>query len=144
MKHTKVFTILLLVLLAFSPLYASGAVEGAKDFKSLDLNTASAEEMESAWKRSIEVYNNQYSTLSDAINEAFKERNVEDYVELKALQKSLTIPVITEEETKTVVDRIEASESKEEKDAGNKQYDAGRNGPFPGREGKSGGHFRED
>ena len=96
MKQFKTLIFISLVaLLVSSPLFASGAVEKGKDFSSIDLATATGSEMEAAWSRSLESYNTQRSTLRSAMDEAIRNNDVSDYLELRGVYGSLKVPEIT-------------------------------------------------
>ena len=116
-KITTTLIVLALTVLVTSPLFASGATEKGTNFKELDLNTASLNDMESAWTYSVESYNAQRTSLRTAMNEAMEKRDVEDYLELRSLYNSLEYPMITKEQTETLTERILNTESQEEKDA---------------------------
>ena len=116
-KITTTLIVLALTVLVTSPLFASGATEKGTNFKELDLNTASLNDMESAWTYSVESYNSQRTSLRGAMDEAIEKRDVEDYLELRSLYNSLEYPMITKEQTETLTERILNTESQEEKDA---------------------------
>ena len=115
-KITTTLIVLALTVLVTSPLFASGATEKGTNFKELDLNTASLNDMESAWTYSVESYNAQRTSLRTAMNEAMEKRDVEDYLELRSLYNSLEYPMITKEQTETLTERILNTENQEEKD----------------------------
>ena len=115
-KTTVTMTIIALSLALASPLFASGAMENGVEFKTLDLSTSSISDMESAWQNSVENYNNQREGLRKAMNEAYEEKDVSDYLELRSIYKALEVPCITKEQTDTLVERIQNSSDKEEKD----------------------------
>ena len=115
-KITTTLMVLVLTVLVASPLFASGATEKGTNFKELDLNTASLNDMESAWTYSVESYNAQRTSLRTAMNEAMEKRDVEDYLELRSLYNSLEYPMITKEQTETLTERILNTENQEEKD----------------------------
>ena len=115
-KITTTLIVLVLTVLVTSPLFASGATEKGTNFKELDLNTASLNDMESAWTYSVESYNSQRTSLRGAMDEAIEKRDVEDYLELRSLYNSLEYPMITKEQTETLTERILNTENQEEKD----------------------------
>lgn len=115
-KITTTLIVLALTVLVASPLFASGATEKGTNFKELDLNTASLNDMESAWTYSVESYNSQRTSLRGAMDEAIEKRDVEDYLELRSLYNSLEYPMITKEQTETLTERILNTENQEEKD----------------------------
>ena len=115
-KITTTLIVLALTVLVTSPLFASGATEKGTNFKELDLNTASLNDMESAWTYSVESYNSQRTSLRGAMDEAIEKRDVEDYLELRSLYNSLEYPMITKEQTETLTERILNTENQEEKD----------------------------
>ena len=115
MKITTTLIVLALTVLVTSPLFASGATEKGTNFKELDLNTASLNDMESAWTYSVENYNSQRTSLRGAMDEAIEKRDVEDYLELRSLYNSLEYPMITKEQTETLTERILNTENQEEK-----------------------------
>lgn len=115
-KITTTLIVLALTVLVTSPLFASGATEKGTNFKELDLNTASLNDMESAWTYSVENYNSQRTSLRGAMDEAIEKRDVEDYLELRSLYNSLEYPMITKEQTETLTERILNTENQEEKD----------------------------
>ena len=115
-KINTTLMVLALTVLVASPLFASGATEKGTNFKELDLNTASLNDMESAWTYSVESYNSQRTSLRTAMNEAMEKRDVEDYLELRSLYNSLEYPMITKEQTETLTERILNTENQEEKD----------------------------
>ncbi len=116
-KITTTLIVLALTVLVTSPLFASGATEKGTNFKELDLNTASLNDMESAWTYSVESYNSQRTSLRGAMDEAIEKRDVEDYLELRSLYNSLEYPMITKEQTETLTERILNTENQEEKDS---------------------------
>ena len=105
-KITTTLIVLALTVLVTSPLFASGATEKGTNFKELDLNTASLNDMERAWIYSVESYNSQRTSLRGAMDEAIEKRDVEDYLELRSLYNSLEYPMITKEQTETLTERI--------------------------------------
>ena len=115
-KITTTLIVLALTVLVASPLFASGATEKGTNFKELDLNTASLNDMERAWIYSVESYNSQRTSLRGAMDEAIEKRDVEDYLELRSLYNSLEYPMITKEQTETLTERILNTENQEEKD----------------------------
>ena len=115
-KITTTLMVLALTVLVAFPLFASGATEKGTNFKELDLNTASLNDMESAWTYSVESYNSQRTSLRGAMDEAIEKRDVEDYLELRSLYNSLEYPMITKEQTETLTERILNTENQEEKD----------------------------
>ena len=115
-KITTTLIVLALTVLVTSPLFASGATEKGTNFKELDLNTASLNDMESAWTYSVESYNSQRTSLRGAMDEAIEKRDVEDYLELRSLYNSLEYPMITKEQTETLTERILNTENQQEKD----------------------------
>ena len=115
-KINTTLIVLALTVLVTSPLFASGATEKGTNFKELDLNTASLNDMESAWTYSVESYNSQRTSLRGAMDEAIEKRDVEDYLELRSLYNSLEYPMITKEQTETLTERILNTENQEEKD----------------------------
>lgn len=118
MKQFKTLIFISLVaLLVSSPLFASGVVEKGKDFSSIDLATATGSEMEAAWSRSLESYNTQRSTLRSAMDEAIRNNDVSDYLELRGVYGSLKVPEITEEENDIILERILNSQDEDEKAA---------------------------
>ena len=116
-KINTTLMVLALTVLVASPLFASGATEKGTNFKELDLNTASLNDMESAWTYSVESYNSQRTSLRGAMDEAIEKRDVEDYLELRSLYNSLEYPMITKEQTETLTERILNTENQEEKDS---------------------------
>ena len=114
-KITTTLIVLALTVLVTSPLFASGATEKGTNFKELDLNTASLNDMERAWIYSVESYNSQRTSLRGAMDEAIEKRDVEDYLELRSLYNSLEYPMITKEQTETLTERILNTENQEEK-----------------------------
>ena len=115
-KINTTLMVLALTVLVASPLFASGATEKGTNFKELDLNTASLNDMERAWIYSVESYNSQRTSLRGAMDEAIEKRDVEDYLELRSLYNSLEYPMITKEQTETLTERILNTENQEEKD----------------------------
>ena len=115
-KTTKTMIVMVLTIVMVLPIFASGAMEKGQDFKTLDLSTASISEMENAWQSSVENYTNQKKSLKDAMSDAYQKRDVSDYLELRSLYFALEVPAITEEQTETLVDRINNTNDKEEKD----------------------------
>ena len=111
------FFVLALSLMVALPLFASGVTEKGTYFKELDLNTATLEEMESAWEYSVDTYTNQRTTLRTAMDDAMEKRDIEGYVEMRSLYNSLEYPVITKEQTETLKERILNTENQEDKDA---------------------------
>ena len=116
-RTTTMFFVLALSLMVALPLFASGVTEKGTYFKELDLNTATLEEMESAWEYSVDTYTNQRTTLRTAMDDAMEKRDIEGYVEMRSLYNSLEYPVITKEQTETLKERILNTENQEDKDA---------------------------
>ena len=116
-RTTTMFFVLALSLMVTLPLFASGVTEKGTYFKELDLNTATLEEMESAWEYSVDTYTNQRTTLRTAMDDAMEKRDIEGYVEMRSLYNSLEYPVITKEQTETLKERILNTENQEDKDA---------------------------
>ena len=116
-RTTTIFFVLALYLMVALPLFASGVTEKGIYFKELDLNTATLEEMESAWEYSVDTYTNQRTTLRTAMDDAMEKRDIEGYVEMRSLYNSLEYPVITKEQTETLKERILNTENQEDKDA---------------------------
>ena len=116
-RTTTMFFVLALSLMVALPLFASGVTEKGTYFKELDLNTATLEEMESAWEYSVDTYTNQRTTLRTAMDDAMEKRDIEGYVEMRSLYNSLECPVITKEQTETLKERILNTENQEDKDA---------------------------
>ena len=101
-RTTTIFFVLALSLMVALPLFANGVTEKGTYFKELDLNTATLEEMESAWEYSVDTYTNQRTTLRTAMDDAMEKRDIEGYVEMRSLYNSLEYPVITKEQTETL------------------------------------------
>ena len=116
-RTTTIFFVLALSLMVALPLFANGVTEKGTYFKELDLNTATLEEMESAWEYSVDTYTNQRTTLRTAMDDAMEKRDIEGYVEMRSLYNSLEYPVITKEQTETLKERILNTENQEDKDA---------------------------
>ena len=116
-RTTTILFVLVLSLMVALPLFASGVTEKGTYFKELDLNTATLEEMESAWEYSVDTYTNQRTTLRTAMDDAMEKRDIEGYVEMRSLYNSLEYPVITKEQTETLKERILNTENQEDKDA---------------------------
>lgn len=116
-RTTTMFFVLALSLMVTLPLFASGVTEKGTYFKELDLNTATLEEMESAWEYSVDTYTNQRTTLRTAMDDAMEKRDIEGYVEMRSLYNSLEYPVITKEQTEMLKERILNTENQEDKDA---------------------------
>ena len=116
-RTTTMFFVLALSFMVTLPLFASGVTEKGTYFKELDLNTATLEEMESAWEYSVDTYTNQRTTLRTAMDDAMEKRDIEGYVEMRSLYNSLEYPVITKEQTETLKERILNTENQEDKDA---------------------------
>ena len=116
-RTTTMFFVLALSLMVALPLFASGVTEKGTYFKELDLNTATLEEMESAWEYSVDTYTNQRTTLRTAMDDAIEKMDIEGYVEMRSLYNSLEYPVITKEQTETLKERILNTENQEDKDA---------------------------
>lgn len=116
-RTTTMFFVLALSLMVALPLFASGVTEKGTYFKELDLNTATLEEMESAWEYSVDTYTNQRTTLRTAMDDAMGKRDIEGYVEMRSLYNSLEYPVITKEQTEMLKERILNTENQEDKDA---------------------------
>ena len=88
-KINTTLMVLALTVLVASPLFASGATEKGTNFKELDLNTASLNDMESAWTYSVESYNSQRTSLRGAMDEAIEKRDVKEYHELRSVYNSI-------------------------------------------------------
>ena len=116
-RTTTMFFVLAISLRVALPLFASGVTEKGTYFKELDLNTATLEEMESAWEYSVDTYTNQRTTLRTAMDDAMGKRDIEGYVEMRSLYNSLEYPVITKEQTEMLKERILNTENQEDKDA---------------------------
>ena len=116
-RTTTILFVLALSLMVTLQLFAGGVTEKGTYFKELDLNTATLEEMESAWEYSVDTYTNQRTTLRTAMDDAMEKRDIEGYVEMRSLYNSLEYPVITKEQTETLKERILNTENQEDKDA---------------------------
>ncbi len=116
----KTVTLIIVLALTFMTtlhLFASGVTERGPYFKELDLNTATLEEMEKAWKYSVDTYTSLRSTLRSAMDDAMDKRDIEGYMEMRSLYSSLEYPIITKEQTETLKERILNTENQEDKDA---------------------------
>ena len=116
-NNHKILCALLALALLSLPLFASGAMEKGTDYKSLDLSTASVEEMEKAWNYSVTTYESQRESLRTAMDEAIKSKDVNDYLELRTIYRGLVEPEITKEDTEILTKRILNASSEEEKKA---------------------------
>lgn len=116
MKHFRtIMTAVLLTAVLVSPAFASGAMEKTKSFNSLDMNSASAEEVVSSWDASVESYQDQRTKLRSAMDEAVEKMDVDDYLELRSIYNALSAPTISKDINETLVNRIVESDDEEEK-----------------------------
>lgn len=115
MSTLKKIIVSALVLLLSVSLFASGTSESSVDFSSLDFSSLSIEEIESSYEKAKTQYENQLSKVDEKLKSAFENRNVDQYLLLLELRDSLEYPVITEEITETLTERILNSTSDEEK-----------------------------
>lgn len=112
-KKFIIFAIVLCLSLSF--IFADG--ENKVAFKELDLSICSAEEMVEALKNDESAYTEQVKALLEAQEEALFDRDVNEYLRLRTLIKSVERPVITKENFDTIKDRMLKSEDEEEKKA---------------------------
>lgn len=110
----KIFVITVVSLLSLS-LFASGASESNVDFSSLDFSTLSIEEIETNYDKAKSQYENQKAKVDNKLEEAYSSRNIDEYLTLLELRKSLAYPVITEEITETLTERILNTSNEDEK-----------------------------
>lgn len=110
----KIFVITVVSLLSLS-LFASGASESNVDFSSLDFSSLSIEEIESSFEKAKTQYESQKTKIDNKLEEAYSSRNVDEYLTLLELRKSLAYPVVTEEITETLTERILNTENEDEK-----------------------------
>ncbi len=110
----KIFVITVVSLLSLS-LFASGASESNVDFSSLDFSTLSIEEIETSYEKAKSQYESQKAKVDNKLEEAYSSRNVDEYLTLLELRKSLAYPVITEEITETLTERILNTSNEDEK-----------------------------
>ncbi len=103
-------------LLSFS-LFASGAAESTVSFSSLDFSTLNADDIVSSYENAKNSYTSSVEKLNTKLEEAYKERNVEEYMRLIELRDALEYPVVNREITETIVTRILNSSDDVEKSA---------------------------
>ncbi len=117
MSTLKKVTAVMAVLVISAALFASGINEKGVDFSSLDLSTASIEDIKSGFESAISDYKSDKEKLEESIRTAYEKRSVSEYLELRELLSGLEYPEITSEETETLVSRILSSGDEEEKSA---------------------------
>lgn len=119
MKHKiRIITAALLILTVFSfAVYAEAVSEKTSDFGSLDFETASFETVMSSYEDAVSLYKSQYESIYSKMEEAYSKNNADDYFDAKAMLRSLEYPVITAEQTETLVSRLLAEEEGEAKNA---------------------------
>ncbi len=115
MKASKKVIYLLVALMALSSLWASGVGENKKDFASLDLKTESIETIKTSYSNALGEYNEQKTKLVNSMDEAYKKKDVKEYLTLRDLYSSLYKPTIDEEKTELLVERILNSTDENEK-----------------------------
>ena len=111
-KKTLAITAVLVLSVA---LFASGTNENKIEFSSLDLSSASIEDIKSSFEDAKSDYETDREKLEESMKKAYKDKDVSEYLELKELYKGLEYPVITEEQTETLVERIVNSSDEDEK-----------------------------
>ncbi len=119
MKHTYktiIVTILILTLASFA-VFAEGMIENKSEevvpFSSLDLETASYKTIMEAFETEVSSFKTQCDSLYQRMDEARAKGDVNDYFDAKDFLRTLEAPVITEEQTETLISRI-LNESDEE------------------------------
>lgn len=117
MKNIKKLTAFVLILFAALSLFANGSAEDTKSFSSLDFSTLSISEIEKNYEKAKENYEKSRTSLLERAEKAYEERNVDEYLKLRNLLDSLDYPVVTEEMTDTLLERLlntaDESEKKE-------------------------------
>ncbi len=103
-------------LLSFS-LFASGAAESTVSFSSLDFSTLNADDIVSSYENAKNSYTSSVEKLNTKLEEAYKERDVDEYLRLIELRNALEYPVVTREITDTIVTRILNTSDEDEKNA---------------------------
>ncbi len=103
------------VLVLSTALFASGINESKIEFSSLDLSSASVEDIKSSFEDAKSDYQSDKEKLEESISKAYRNKDVSEYLELRELYRGLEYPVITEEQTETLTERIVNSTDDEEK-----------------------------
>lgn len=114
--NKKLIISILVCLLMGTVLFASGAREQLADFKSLNLETESIENIQKTWDKAQALYADNVEKLQKAMAEAYEERNAKEYTETRELLRSLEAPVITPEMTETLQKRFDGASEKEKEE----------------------------
>ena len=117
MSTIKKVTAVMAVLVISATIFASGINESKVEFSSLDLSTASIEDIKSSFENAKSDYKSDKEKLEESIKTAYEKRSVSEYLELRELLSGLEYPRITSEQTETLVSRILNSSDEEEKKA---------------------------
>lgn len=115
MNKRKLITFTFILLVSLSCIFASGVGEDRKEFSSLDFSTESIETIKESYENAKEEYSTQKEKLIESISSAYEKRDVKEYLELKELYNSLSLPIVTEEETETLITRMVNSSNEDEK-----------------------------
>lgn len=116
MKNIKKLTAFVLILFAALSLFANGSAEDSKSFSSLDFSTLSISEIEKNYEKAKENYEKSRTSLLERAEKAYEERNVDEYLKLRNLLDSLDYPVVTEENTDTLLERLLNTADESEKE----------------------------
>lgn len=92
MSTLKKVTAVMAVLVISAALFASGINEKGVDFSSLDLSTASIEDIKSGFESAISDYKSDKEKLEESIRTAYEKRSVSEYLELRELLSGLEYP----------------------------------------------------
>ncbi|MBQ0071277.1 MAG: hypothetical protein KBS81_05390 [Spirochaetales bacterium] len=111
----KIFIFALVAFLALTTVFASGAREKLVDFQALDMETASMSDIQMTWNAAVNNYNDNVQSLQSAMAEAYAERNAKEYTESRDLLRSLVAPVVTKEQTETLMARAASASEEEQK-----------------------------
>lgn len=103
------------VLVISAALFASGINESKVEFSSLDLSTASIEDIKSGFENALSDFKSDKEKLEESIKKAFENKSVSEYLELRELLSGLDYPEITSEQTETLVTRILNTSDDDEK-----------------------------
>lgn len=117
MNTIKKITAVMAVLVISAALFASAINETKVEFSSLDLSTASIEDIKSSFENALSDFKSNKEKLEKNIKSAVEKRKVSEYLELRELLSGLEYPQITSEQTETLVSRMLNTSDEDEKKA---------------------------
>ena len=106
MKKYIVLSIVFITFFGFA--FANGINESNENFNSLDLSTASVDKIINTFNADVVRYENQKTILQTTLNETFEEGDIEQFFQVKDMISAIQVPSISQEQTETLVSRMEA------------------------------------